>query len=144
MLFGNFGSVQLDPKDKAMYGADGSIKVGTNLLGDNKFSTASPKPISTEIPSINSISPEITPAINPESLETKSINNNNDQSQLRQVISQLKQALVIDSDKMGDKIGAKVKEAVAEVKFNVSAKVNNKELLAIQQDTALTTESKIQ
>jgi hypothetical protein len=36
ILFGDFGSVQLDPKDKAMYGADGSIKVGTNLMGENK------------------------------------------------------------------------------------------------------------
>jgi DNA-binding XRE family transcriptional regulator len=33
ILSGNFGSVQLDPKDKAMYGADGTIKVGTNLDG---------------------------------------------------------------------------------------------------------------
>jgi hypothetical protein len=33
VLSGGFGSVQLDPKDKAMYGADGAIKVGTNLGG---------------------------------------------------------------------------------------------------------------
>jgi hypothetical protein len=50
----------------------------------------------------------------------------------------------IDSDKVGDKIGAKFKEAISEVKFNVSAKVDNKELFSIQQNTALTTESKIQ
>jgi hypothetical protein len=31
VMTGDFGSVQLDPKDKAMYGADGKIKVGTNL-----------------------------------------------------------------------------------------------------------------
>jgi plasmid maintenance system antidote protein VapI len=31
VMTGEFGSVQLDPKDKAMYGADGKIKVGTNL-----------------------------------------------------------------------------------------------------------------
>jgi hypothetical protein len=35
ILSGDFGSVQLNPKDKAMYGADGTIKVGTNLMGNN-------------------------------------------------------------------------------------------------------------
>jgi len=34
IMTGEFGSVQLDPNDKAMYGADGNIKVGTNLLGE--------------------------------------------------------------------------------------------------------------
>lgn len=34
ILFGEFGSVRLDPNDKAMYGADGNIKVGTNLMGN--------------------------------------------------------------------------------------------------------------
>jgi uncharacterized protein YukE len=33
VMTGGFGSVQLDPKDKAMYGADGKIKVGTDLAG---------------------------------------------------------------------------------------------------------------
>ncbi len=33
IMTGEFGSVQLDPNDKAMYGADGKIKVGTNLEG---------------------------------------------------------------------------------------------------------------
>lgn len=42
ILSGGFGSVQLDPKDKAMYGADGTIKVGTNLGGDNKGRSQSP------------------------------------------------------------------------------------------------------
>jgi hypothetical protein len=32
-MTGGFGSVQLDPNDKAMYGADGKIKVGTDLAG---------------------------------------------------------------------------------------------------------------
>jgi predicted transglutaminase-like cysteine proteinase len=32
VMTGEFGSVQLDPKDKAMYSADGKIKVGTNLI----------------------------------------------------------------------------------------------------------------
>jgi hypothetical protein len=31
IMSGEFGSVQLNPNDKAMYGADGKIKVGTNL-----------------------------------------------------------------------------------------------------------------
>jgi len=37
VMTGEFGSVQLDPNDKAMYGADGKIKVGTNLGGDEKI-----------------------------------------------------------------------------------------------------------
>jgi hypothetical protein len=36
IMTGDFGSVQLDPADKAMYGADGGIKVGTNLMGKDK------------------------------------------------------------------------------------------------------------
>ena len=36
IISGEFGSVQLDPADKAMYGADGKIKVGTNLMGDKQ------------------------------------------------------------------------------------------------------------
>ena len=39
VITGEFGSVQLDPNDKAMYGADGKIKVGTNLLGNNNQSS---------------------------------------------------------------------------------------------------------
>ena len=35
VLSGDFGSVQLNPRDKAMYGADGTIKVGTDLLKEN-------------------------------------------------------------------------------------------------------------
>ena len=36
IMTGEFGSVQLDKNDKAMYGADGTIKVGTDLLGENE------------------------------------------------------------------------------------------------------------
>jgi hypothetical protein len=39
VMTGEFGSVQLDPNDKAMYGADGKIKVGTDLLGNNNQSS---------------------------------------------------------------------------------------------------------
>jgi hypothetical protein len=43
ILTGGFGSVQLDPKDKAMYGADGTIKVGTNLGGNSKGNSPQPQ-----------------------------------------------------------------------------------------------------
>jgi hypothetical protein len=43
ILSGDFGSVQLDPKDKAMYGADGTIKVGTNLGGRGNTNNATPQ-----------------------------------------------------------------------------------------------------
>jgi hypothetical protein len=36
IMFGEFGAVKLNPKDKAMYGADGTIKVGTDLMGKDK------------------------------------------------------------------------------------------------------------
>ena len=38
LMVGEFGAVQLDPKDKAMYDAKGNIKVGTDLLGEKKMS----------------------------------------------------------------------------------------------------------
>ena len=47
VLSGDFGSVQLNPRDRAMYGADGSIKVGTNLLGNNKPTPSTPTPTAT-------------------------------------------------------------------------------------------------
>jgi len=47
VLSGDFGSVQLNPRDRAMYGADGSIKVGTNLLGNNKPTPPTPTPTTT-------------------------------------------------------------------------------------------------
>jgi hypothetical protein len=40
VMTGDFGSVQLDPNDKAMYGADGKIKVGTNLGGGQSTMSA--------------------------------------------------------------------------------------------------------
>ena len=40
IMTGEFGSVQLDPNDKAMYGADGKIKVGTNLGGGQSTMSA--------------------------------------------------------------------------------------------------------
>ena len=40
VMTGEFGSVQLDPNDKAMYGADGKIKVGTNLGGGQSTMSA--------------------------------------------------------------------------------------------------------
>jgi hypothetical protein len=39
IMTGEFGSVQLNPADKAMYGADGIIKVGTNLVGNRGSSS---------------------------------------------------------------------------------------------------------
>lgn len=40
IMTGEFGTVQLDPNDKAMYGADGKIKVGTNLGGGQSSMSA--------------------------------------------------------------------------------------------------------
>ena len=49
ILSGEFGSVQLNPRDKAMYGADGNIKVGTNLAGNNTSSTQDNSALIAEI-----------------------------------------------------------------------------------------------
>jgi len=49
VLSGGFGTVQMDPKDKAMYGADGKIKVGTNLMGPPPVITAPPSPAITAV-----------------------------------------------------------------------------------------------
>lgn len=57
ILKGNFGEVKLDPRDKAMYGADGTIKVGTNLLGEVKPSIVPTRNIQPVTP------PEVIPTI---------------------------------------------------------------------------------
>ena len=49
IMSGEFGSVQLDPKDKAMYGADGTIKVGTNLGGKGQSSSPTPQQDNTAL-----------------------------------------------------------------------------------------------
>jgi len=49
ILSGEFGSVQLDPRDKAMYGADGKIKVGTNLAGTPTATTQDNSALIAEI-----------------------------------------------------------------------------------------------
>jgi hypothetical protein len=49
ILSGDFGSVQLDPRDKAMYGADGKIKVGTNLAGTPTATTQDNSALIAEI-----------------------------------------------------------------------------------------------
>jgi hypothetical protein len=50
VLSGDFGSVQLNPRDKAMYGADGTIKVGTDLLKENTQTKINPYTSNTQIP----------------------------------------------------------------------------------------------
>jgi hypothetical protein len=51
ILSGDFGTVQLDKKDKLMYGADGNIKVGTDLLNDKKTKSSiqPPAPVDNKI-----------------------------------------------------------------------------------------------
>lgn len=66
IMTGNFGSVQLNPKDKAMYGADGKIKVGTDLMGktENPINSKSITPVSSITPtSLKSITPPPSSAI---------------------------------------------------------------------------------
>jgi hypothetical protein len=63
VMTGEFGTVQMDPNDKAMYGADGKIKVGTNLLGEGKISSSKSSPamdISPMISAINQVTTAVT------------------------------------------------------------------------------------
>jgi hypothetical protein len=63
VMSGDFGSVQMDPNDKAIYGADGKIKVGTNLLGDEKLNSVRSSPtmdISPMISAINQVTAAVT------------------------------------------------------------------------------------
>jgi hypothetical protein len=63
VMSGDFGSVQMDPNDKAMYGADGKIKVGTNLLGEGSIESVKSSPamdISPMISAINQVTNAVT------------------------------------------------------------------------------------
>jgi hypothetical protein len=63
VMSGDFGSVQMDPNDKAMYGADGKIKVGTDLLGESKIDSIRSSPamdISPMISAINQVTAAVT------------------------------------------------------------------------------------
>jgi hypothetical protein len=63
VMSGDFGSVQMDPNDKAMYGADGKIKVGTNLLGEGSIESVNSSPamdISPMISAINQVTNAVT------------------------------------------------------------------------------------
>jgi hypothetical protein len=64
VMTGEFGTVQMDPKDKAMYGADGKIKVGTNLLGDDngKITSIKSTPAMDITPMVSAIN-QVTAAI---------------------------------------------------------------------------------
>ena len=58
VMTGEFGSVQLDPNDKAMYGADGKIKVGTDLFGGDGSINQSSSPqndMSAVVSAINAL-----------------------------------------------------------------------------------------
>jgi hypothetical protein len=65
VMTGEFGTVQMNPNDKAMYGADGKIKVGTNLLGDDngKITSIKSTPVMDITPMIAAMN-QTTAAIN--------------------------------------------------------------------------------
>jgi hypothetical protein len=58
VLSGEFGTVQLDPKDRAMYGADGMIKVGTDLIqnsGPTVTPTVNLEPLLAELQAVKQL-----------------------------------------------------------------------------------------
>ena len=88
VLSGEFGSVQLDPKDKAMYGADGTIKVGTDLV-QNKPQTQS-----------NLIGS--TSNNKPQTISQAVASNDNTSSEIKQMRQENKQLLTALLQKTGD------------------------------------------
>ena len=96
ILSGGFGSVKLDPRDKAMYGADGTIKVGTDLLGEVKpsiFPTRNIQPvIPPEVPSTlssptstNTLSETKQPTLSPQIIQ------NTPKIDMSAIVNELKQ-----------------------------------------------------
>jgi len=74
ILFTGTDTVKIEPNDSIYAAKDGSMKVGTNLLDNDKFSKAIPTQ-PTETPSIAPKSQEITPTmVNPESLNVSPTN----------------------------------------------------------------------
>jgi hypothetical protein len=66
VMTGEFGSVQLDPNDKAMYGADGKIKVGTNLTGGESGGGGVSIDLSPVVSALNEVRAAIGQLINKE------------------------------------------------------------------------------
>ena len=66
VMTGEFGSVQLDPKDKAMYGADGKIKVGTDLAGGESGGGGVSIDLSPVVSALNEVRAAIGQLINKE------------------------------------------------------------------------------
>jgi hypothetical protein len=68
VMTGEFGSVQLDPKDKAMYGADGKIKVGTDLAGGESGGGGVSIDLSPVVAALNEVKAAIGQLINKEGI----------------------------------------------------------------------------
>jgi hypothetical protein len=68
VMTGEFGSVQLDPNDKAMYGADGKIKVGTNLTGGEGGGGGVAIDLSPVVSALNEVRAAIGQLINKEGI----------------------------------------------------------------------------
>jgi hypothetical protein len=69
VMTGEFGSVQLDPNDKAMYGADGKIKVGTDLMsGEGGGGSGVSIDLSPVVSALNEVRAAIGQLINKEGI----------------------------------------------------------------------------
>jgi hypothetical protein len=86
IMTGGFGSVQLDPRDKAMYGADGKIKVGTNLNPDAD----------------QAISQTRTQTIRPQTITQAAAKSDNTSNEIRQMREENKSLLSALLNKTGD------------------------------------------
>jgi hypothetical protein len=68
VMTGEFGSVQMDPNDKAMYGADGKIKVGTDLMGGESGGGGVAIDLSPVVSALNEVRAAIGQLINKEGI----------------------------------------------------------------------------
>ncbi len=86
VMSGEFGSVQLDPRDKAMYGADGKVKVGTNLNPGTD----------------QTISQTRTQTIRPQTISQAAAKSDNTSSEIKQMREENKSLLTALLNKTGD------------------------------------------
>jgi len=68
VMTGEFGSVQMDPNDKAMYGADGKIKVGTDLMSGEGGGGGGAIDLSPVVSALNEVRAAIGQLINKEGI----------------------------------------------------------------------------
>jgi len=132
ILFTGTDTVKIEPNDSIYAAKDGSMKVGTNLLGNDKFSKAIPTQ-PTETPSIAPKSQEITPTMaNPESLNVSPTNTTT-------IIKEsIQKQFEFDYNKMAEAMRQ------SPLQINTSVQVDKREIATATNEGNLTNQTKVQ